>query len=118
MKEMLKYLGEWTIRNLWLEFRGLKIEIKVMWDWESSVNKNSNVLLRKGGKQNHWREHKSRQLKCESAGNINYLGIGTANNYFRRDYREAWHAASMGSRQLNWTEQWTRIYKDQGIQSG
>ena len=50
MKEMLKYLGEWTIRNLWLEFRGLKIEIKVMWDWESSVNKNSNVLLRKGGK--------------------------------------------------------------------
>ena len=60
MKEMLKYLGEWTIRNLWLEFRGLEIEIKVMWDWESSMNKKSNVLLRKGGKQNHWREQKSR----------------------------------------------------------
>ena len=105
MKEMLKYLGEWTIRNLWLEFMGLEIEIKVMWDWESSVNKNNNLLLRKGGKQNHWREQKSRQLKCESARNINYLGTRTAKIYFTRDYREAWHAAVHGvtMTELNWT---------------
>ena len=50
-------------------------------------------------------------MKCESAGKINYLSTRTAKIYFRRDYREAWHAAVHGvtMTELNSESEFTKI---------